>query len=259
TSINQTLTQLLTYNDLWKSDKQKYTSRFTLKSRTYSDYDEIMNFFSNIYSIELCFKQFHQALTYHYQYHFEYSQTESKLIQTLFPRLIELVEQSHIIEHRLKLIRERFREIIQYDIELFQRMIDELVDKFDKYGPYKINNDLNQIFLLVKQYEKEINNIEQRKIELINIMKLFHIPLINYPNLIRIQKEINGLNILFNIYDEFKRNKKLWSNILWTELNINDLIINVDLFIKNFRRLSLDIKTTIVGHTVEQYLTGYLI
>ncbi|CAF3638637.1 unnamed protein product, partial [Rotaria sp. Silwood2] len=108
-------------------------------------------------------------------------------------------------------------------------------------------NDLNQIFLLVKQYEKEINNIEQRKIELINIMKLFHIPLINYPNLIRIQKEINGLNILFNIYDEFKRNKKLWSNILWTELNINDLIINVDLFIKNFRRLSLDIKTTIVG------------
>ncbi|CAF4652366.1 unnamed protein product, partial [Rotaria sp. Silwood2] len=65
TSINQTLTQLLTYNDLWKSDKQKYTSRFALKSRTYSDYDEIMKIFSNIYSIELCFKQFHQALTYH--------------------------------------------------------------------------------------------------------------------------------------------------------------------------------------------------
>ncbi|CAF4727998.1 unnamed protein product, partial [Rotaria sp. Silwood2] len=64
-SINQTLTQLLTYNDLWKSDKQKYTSRFALKSRTYSDYDEIMKIFSNIYSIELCFKQFHQALTYH--------------------------------------------------------------------------------------------------------------------------------------------------------------------------------------------------
>ncbi|CAF3399490.1 unnamed protein product, partial [Rotaria sp. Silwood2] len=51
--------------------------------------------------------------------------------------------------------------------------------------------------------------------------------LIDYPNLIRIQKEIIGLNILFNIYDEFKRNKKLWSNILWTGLNINDLIINV--------------------------------
>ncbi|CAF4186299.1 unnamed protein product [Rotaria sp. Silwood2] len=78
TSINQTLTQLLTYNDLWKSNKQKYTSRFALKSRTYSDYDEIMKFFSkinqtfdyysinkNIYSIELCFKQFHQALKYH--------------------------------------------------------------------------------------------------------------------------------------------------------------------------------------------------
>ncbi|CAF4697701.1 unnamed protein product, partial [Rotaria sp. Silwood2] len=56
---------------------------------------------------------------------------------------------------------------------------------------------------------------------------MVHIQLIDYPNLIRIQKEINGLNILFNIDDEFKRNKKLWSNILWTGLNINDLIINV--------------------------------
>ncbi|CAF3303740.1 unnamed protein product, partial [Rotaria sp. Silwood2] len=38
---------------------------------------------------------------------------------------------------------------------------------------------------------------------------MVHIQLIDYPNLIRIQKEINGLNILFNIYNEFKRNKKL--------------------------------------------------
>ncbi|CAF0941568.1 unnamed protein product [Rotaria sordida] len=344
TAINQTLTQLLTYSDLWKSDKQKYTSRFALKSRTYSDYDEIMTIFSkinqtfnyylinkNIYSIELCFKQFHQALKYHCkewinyygqnlynkisnklkeiddilnnlfqnlnhdadtvpdlkfvlniikqinqqqesighqiydiiqsyqildQYHFEYSQSESILIQTLFPRLIELVEKSHIIQYRLKPIRERFREIIQYDIELFQRRIDEFIDKYDKYGPYTIENNLDQIFQFVKQYEKEIDKIEQRKIELINIMKLFHIPLINYPQLIRIQKEINNLNILFNLYDEFKRNKKLWSNILWTELNINDLIINVDLFIKNFHRLSQDIKTTVVGHRIEKYLIG---
>ncbi|CAF3287343.1 unnamed protein product, partial [Rotaria sp. Silwood2] len=56
---------------------------------------------------------------------------------------------------------------------------------------------------------------------------MVHIQLIDYPNLIRIQKEINGLNILFNIYDEFKRNKLLWSNILWTELNNNDSIISV--------------------------------
>ncbi|CAF3467540.1 unnamed protein product, partial [Rotaria sp. Silwood2] len=41
--------------------------------------------------------------------------------------------------HRLKPIRERFHEIIQYHIELFQRMIDELIDNFDKYGPYTIN------------------------------------------------------------------------------------------------------------------------
>ncbi|CAF1548071.1 unnamed protein product [Rotaria magnacalcarata] len=345
THLNRILSQLLTYNDLWKSDKQKYTNRFALKSRTYSDYDETMTVFSkinqtfdrflinkNIYSLELCFKQFHQALKHHckewihhygqhlylnmsnklkeidhvlknllqglnhdadtvpdlkfvlniitqinqqqesighqideivqsYQilgeHHFEYPQTERILMNTLSSRLEELVEQSRIVQHRLKPIRERFREIIQYDIDLFQRMIDELVEKFDNYGPYRIENDLDQIFLLVKQYEKDIDKIEQRKIEIINMMKLFHMSLISYPNLIRVQKEINGLNILFNLYEEFKRNKKLWSNILWSELHINDLIVNVDLFIKNFRRLSPNIKTTIVGHSVEKYLADF--
>jgi dynein heavy chain len=344
TAINRTLTQLLTYNDLWKSDKQKYTTRFAIKSRTYSDYDEMMTVFSkvdqtfdqylinkNIYSIQLSLKQFHQALKYHckewihhYGYHlhikmstklkeindnldnlseglahdadtvpdlkfvlnviseinqqqesighsihqieesyrilaqhqYEYPRSDWKLIQTLNPRLIQLIEQSRIVQHRLKPIRERFRGIIQYDIELFQRMIDELVERFDKEGPYSVENDLNRIFLLVQQFQNELNKIEQQKIELINIMKLFHIPLINYSDLIRINKEINGLNILSNLYEEFKRNKKLWSNILWSELDINELIINVDLFIKNFRHLPKDIKTTVVGHAVEKYLTG---
>ncbi|CAF4652375.1 unnamed protein product [Rotaria sp. Silwood2] len=65
------------------------------------------------------------------------------------------------------------------------------------------------------------------KLKEIDKFDMVHIQLIDYPNLIRIQKEINGLNILFNIYDEFKRNKLLWSNILWTELNNNDSIISV--------------------------------
>ncbi|CAF1059416.1 unnamed protein product [Adineta steineri] len=345
TAINRTLTKLLTYNDLWKNDKQKYTNQFALKSHTYSDYDEIMTIFSkfdqsfdqfivnkNIYSIQLSFKQFHQALKYHCkdwiyhygqhlyikmskklreineiltnlseglhhdadtvpdlkfvlniideinqqqesiehtiydieqsyrilrQHHFEYPQTEWVLIQTLNPRLIDLIHQSHIVQYRLKSICEHFREIIQYDIEFFQHIIDELMSGFNQYGSYTIENDLNQIFLLVKQYQKELQKIEQRKIELINVMKLFHIPLINYPNLIYLQKEINNLNILLDFYDEFKRNEKIWSNILWTELDINDLMTNVDLFIKNFRRLSSDIKITSVGRSVEKYLTDF--
>jgi dynein heavy chain len=346
TAINRILTQLLTYNDLWKIDKQKYANRFAMKSRSYSDYNEIMNVFSKvdetfdrypitktIYSIQLSFKQFYQALKHHckdwihsygqhlylsmsvklkevddtldnlshhlqhdadtvpdlkfvlniisqinqqqesighaihdieqsyrilQQHHFQYPQSDWTLIQTLSPRLTDLVNQSHLVEHRLKSIRERFREIIQYDIDLFQQMVDELVDRFDRYGPHTIENDLPRTFSLMKEYEKELNKIEQRKIELINMMKLFHIPLINYPHLIRIQKEIHGLNILLNLYDEFNRNKKQWSNILWSELDINDIITNVDVFIKNFRHLSPDIKTTTTGRTVEKYLTGML-
>ncbi|UJR10037.1 hypothetical protein I4U23_014260 [Adineta vaga] len=345
TTINQILTKLLTYNDLWKNDKQKYTNQFASKSRTYSDYNEMMSIFSkvnqtfdrylqnqNLYSIQVTLKQFYQALKYHCQdwihhygqhlyikmsnklketndlltnlsqglhhdtdtvpdlkyvlniideinqqqesiehtideieqsyrilrqHQFEYPQSDWILIQTLNPRLKDLIQQSHIVQYHLKSIRERFREIIQYDIEFFQRIINEFVNRFDQIGPYTIDNDLQQSFLLVQQYQNELNKIEQRKIELINMMKLFHVPLINYPHLIRLHKELYDLNILFDLYNEFKRNEKLWANILWTELDMNQLIVHVDGFIKQFRRLPSEIKTTTIGRAIEKYFTDF--
>lgn len=346
TSINRILTSLLTYNDLWKIDKQKHANRFASKSRSYTEYNEIMTVFSrlsqtfdhhplhrSISSIQLSFKQFYQALKYHakewiatygqhlylkmshklketndilesfsrnlqhdadtvpdlkfvlnlvsqinqqqeslahtiddleqsyrilHQHQYPYPPSDWLSIESLSPRLKELVHQSHLVEYRLKPIRERFREIIQYDIEFFQKLLDEFVEKFHRYGPYTIDDDLPRSFALVKEFEKEITRFEQRKTELINMMKLFHIPLINYPEFIRLQKDISGLIILANFYEEFNRNKKLWSNILWTELDINELINHVDGFVKTFRHLSSEIKSNKLGRAVERYLTGLL-
>ena len=57
-----------------------------------------------------------------------------------------------------------YQNVLINDIELFQCMVDELVDKFDRYGPHTIENDLNQSLLLTKHYQKELNKIEQRKL-----------------------------------------------------------------------------------------------
>ena len=344
TSINRILSQLLTYNDLWKIDKQKHANRFASKSRRYTDYNEIMTVFfrlsetfdhhplhRSIGSIQLSFKQFYRALKYHakewidaygqhlytkishqlketndildgfsrnlqhdadtvpdlkfvlnlisqinqqqeslahtiddleqayrilHQHQYPYPPTDWLLIQSFSPRLKELVHQSHLVEYRLKPIRERFREIIQFDIGFFQRLVDEFAERFDRQGPYTIDDDLPRSFALVKQFDKDITRLDQRKNELINMMKLFHIPLINYPELIRLQKEISGLIILDNFYEEFNRNKKLWSDILWSELDMNELINHVDLLMKNFRHLSTEIKSNKLGRAVERYLTG---
>ncbi|CAF0910630.1 unnamed protein product [Adineta ricciae] len=345
TAINHILTKLLTYNDLWKNDKQKLISQFISKSRHYSDYDEMMSMFSkvdrvfdhhlhnqNLYCIQLSLKQFYQALKYHcqdwihhygqhlytkmstklketndvlnnlsqglchdadtvpdlkyvlniidrihqqqesiehtiddieqsyrilHEHQFEYPQSDSVLIQTLKPRLKDIVQQSHVVQHRLKSIRERFREIIHYDVEFFQQMIDDFVQRFDQFGPYTIENDLHQSFQLAQQYQTELHIIEQRKIDLINVMKLFHISLLNHPQLTRVHQDINNLHILLNLYNDFKHNEKLWANILWSELDINQLIVNVDSFVKTFRRLPSEIKSTNVGRAVERYLIDF--
>ena len=338
--INRSLHRLLTLNDLWKVDKQKYSNRFLAKFHHCSDYDQIMGIFfklcqtfdsypefENIHSIRLSFKQFYQALKYHSnqwihiygqhlyskcsnqlkqidellnqfqinlqhstdtipdlkfllnviselnqqreslqhqihqiqqsyrildEYQFQYPKTDLSLVRNLDLSLDELIEQSQRVQYRLKPIQQRFKEILQFDIEFFQNLVRQFVDKFDRQGPLTVEID----FLLIKQFENEFNQIEQRKSELINMMKLFHIPVINYPQLNRIQKEIHELNNLANLYQDFNRQKHQWSNILWSDLNINDLVQKVESFLVKFRQLSPDLKSTAAAQNVEKHFLG---
>ena len=190
------------------------------------------------------------------EYQIDYPPVDRMLIETLSKHLTELLDQSRLIKHRLKPIRERFREIIQYDVELFQRIADEFVEKFDQHGPQTIENDLQRVFLVLRQYQQEMNQIEQRKLELINAMKLFHIPLINYPELVRVSKQIEHLLVLSNLYDDFKRHENVWSKILWTELDVNALMTNVDAFINRFRHLPVEMKSSTVGQSMETHFTS---
>ena len=190
------------------------------------------------------------------QYHIDYPPTDRTLTQTLSLNLTDLLEQSRVVKHRLKPIRERFREIIQYDVDLFQRIVDEFVEKFDHHGPQTLENDLNRMFLSVRQYQQEMSQIEQRKLDLINAMKLFHITLINYPELVRVNRQIEQLDVLSNLYDEFKRQETIWSKILWNELDVNDLMSNVDSFVKRFRHLPAEMKTNTVGQAMETHFTS---
>ena len=137
-----------------------------------------------------------------------------------------------------------------------QSFVDELTDRFNTHGPFTVENDLTRMFALHKQFQNDLNRTEQRRVDLFNAMKLFHIPVIPYPGLIRLQTELNGLQLLADLHEDFKRNERLWSNVLWSELNINGLMSSADGFVKRFRQLPQPVKNTAVGHAVEKSLTG---
>ena len=55
---------------------------------------------------------------------------------------------------------------------------------------------------LMKQYRKEVERMEAERQELANAERLFDLPITLYPELLQVQKEMRGLDQVYNIYEE---------------------------------------------------------
>jgi dynein heavy chain, axonemal len=182
--------------------------------------------------------------------------SDRSTIQCLPLRFEQLTVRSRLVQRRLKSIRTRFRDITQYDIDLFQSVVNEFIERFDRYGPQTLSNDLVRIVSIVEQYEHELDQLEQRKCHFNVIMKHFQMPWINYVELVRVRCCLVDFRRLIHVYDEFKRKEQCWSTILWTDVDMNRFMADVDEFIQYFRCLSIDMSTDALTRTIDTYLTG---
>lgn len=58
--------------------------------------------------------------------------------------------------------------------------------------------------LLLEQYKKELKQYETDRQELANAERLFDLPITMYPELVQVQKEMSGLEKIYDIYKEQK-------------------------------------------------------
>ena len=60
---------------------------------------------------------------------------------------------------------------------------------------------------LMKKYQEEVAELEAQRQELTNAEKLFELPITMYPELLKVQKEVKGLEQIYEIYTEQKVSK----------------------------------------------------
>ena len=56
----------------------------------------------------------------------------------------------------------------------------------------------------MKEYVKEVERFETDRQELANAEKLFDLPITMYPDLLQIQKEMRGLEQIYQLYEDQK-------------------------------------------------------
>jgi len=54
----------------------------------------------------------------------------------------------------------------------------------------------------MKSFRKEVGELEQVRQELANAEKLFDLPITMYPDLLDVQKQMKGLEMVYSLYEE---------------------------------------------------------
>ncbi|XP_041455872.1 dynein heavy chain 10, axonemal-like [Lytechinus variegatus] len=184
-------------------------------------------------------------------YNLPVSEEETETCQNIKQMWDDLFLESKHVDASLVVVKKKFTEITQVQIGGFSTELNSFQERFKMNGPGAVGNDLDKGVELLEQFKKEMATYERDRQELANAEKLFDLPITMYPELLQVQKEMSGLDKIYDIYKSQKAAREEWAQTLWANLNVNHLVDGIEGFIKSLKKLPRDIKGSRTAQMVE--------
>lgn len=100
----------------------------------------------------------------------------------------------------LEATKERFAQLTLTEINEFCELLAEFVQKFDTEGPGCVGEDMDTGVKLMEDYKVMFNEMEERRLDLVNAEMLFDIPLADYSDYLRAHQDFLGMEHIYKIY-----------------------------------------------------------
>ncbi|XP_019718448.1 dynein heavy chain 10, axonemal-like [Hippocampus comes] len=176
-------------------------------------------------------------------YKVEVVQEEKELMENINQIWSDLFAESKRVDRSLTNVKMSFKETTKGMTEEFQQNLSIFVANFNTDGPGAVGDDLDQGLSKMEHYQAELAKAVEGRQDLANAEKLLDLPITVYPEIVSIQKDMNGYRLIYDIYQEQKAAKHKWSQTLWADLNIHLLQEGTEGFIKDLKRLPKDVRS----------------
>nr|XP_061803884.1 dynein axonemal heavy chain 10-like [Nerophis lumbriciformis] len=176
-------------------------------------------------------------------YKVEVAEEEKELMENIDQIWDDLFTESKRVDRSLTNVKVTFKQTTREMTEEFQQHLSVFVENFNTDGPGAVGEDLDEGLSKMEQYEAELAKAVEGRQDLANAEKLLDLPITVYPEIISIQKDMNGFRLIYVIYQEQKAAKNKWSTTLWADLNIQLLQEGVEGFIKDLKKLPKDVRS----------------
>ena len=118
-------------------------------------------------------------------------------------------------------------------------------------GPGAVGYDLDRGIERLNRFKDEFAKYQNERQELANAEKLFGLPISMYPDMVSLESDIQGYELIYTLYMDQKRAQEDWSQTLWANLNIAVLSDGIDIYLKRLRKFPKKIRAMGICNILE--------
>ncbi|XP_077377243.1 dynein axonemal heavy chain 10-like [Festucalex cinctus] len=238
-----------------KDELMQLSEKLKQSPDTFENLKNVLGTVSNIrdmsLNVELCITDIQEKYRTLAMYKVEVEKDELELKENINQIWRDLFAKSKQVDLSLTDTKTSFKETTKKMAEDFQEDLSIFFESFNMHGPGAVGNDLDKGLSIMESYEAELSKMVEGRQELANAKKLLDLPVIAYPEIVSIQKDMNGFRLIYDIYRNLKVAKTKWSQTLWVDLDIHVLQGGVECFVQDLRKLPKDVRAQPLACFVE--------
>lgn len=189
---------------------------------------------------------------------------EYPLEDDMYSNAISLLEKwALLLNHakskdlRMMKVKEDYKRRTYEKTAEFKLHVKTLLKNFETNGPTSMNVNLTEGSKKLLQFNDDLDNAKQQRVDLVEEQKLFKIDVPEYPELTKLAHEMTRINKVFDLYNLFLDFEESQGTQQWAALDITGLTEGIAKLIKTMNKYPKPLKEMPLFGMVKAKITGF--
>jgi dynein heavy chain len=154
-------------------------------------------------------------------------------------------------------VKENFRGVTKQNVVDFTAICIATLRAFYDKGPGAPGTALDAGVLLMEEYQHKVISMKKQAKEFMNAEGLFGLTLTVYPELAKLNAEMEKLQKIYGLFGDYKEFEDSMSSMLWKALDTNALQKGIEILEKEARKFPKELKALSTFQGVEGRIIAF--
>jgi len=184
-------------------------------------------------------------------------QEEQLVVDAIEGRWRQLIIDSKTKHLRMVKVKENFRGVTKQNVVDFTAICIATLRGFYEKGPGAPGTALDAGVLLMEEYQHKVISMKKQAKEFMNAEGRFGLTLTVYPELAKLNAEMEKLQKIYGLFGDYKEFEDSMSSMLWKALDTNALQKGIEVLEKEARKFPKELKALSTFQGVEGRIIAF--